>query len=112
MKDYHENKEKYTKYQKTNYKNNKINWVKARLKKYGLTIEDYNKMIVNQDNKCFICKNPPSKDRILCIDHCHKTKEVRKLLCEKCNFALGLINEDVDILENMKQYLQLFNKNT
>lgn len=40
-----------------------------------------------------------------CIDHCHKTKEVRGILCHNCNTALGLIKDNKQTLQNMLQYL-------
>ena len=53
------------------------------------------------------CANPAcrSKDRRLCIDHCHDTKKPRGLLCHNCNTALGLLGDDVQIILGLSQYL-------
>lgn len=87
--------------------------LKARLKKsYNLSLEDYELMMVEQENKCYICKNEESVGRkykgkqMLSVDHCHKTGKVRKLLCQMCNRVLGLVKEDKQALENMIQYLK------
>jgi len=73
--------------------------LKAKLKKYGLTENEYKKMVAKTDNKCYICGAPP-KSRALNIDHDHrKEKQLRKegkdigasvrgLLCFWCNSHL------------------------
>ena len=50
------------------------------------------------------CQNCGSTER-LCIDHCHDTKKPRGLLCHKCNTALGLLNDDVQIILGLSRYL-------
>ena len=52
--------------------------------------------------ECEICG---STER-LCIDHDHKTGEVRGLLCNRCNFALGFINDDMNLIENSIKYIE------
>ena len=75
---------------------------------YGLTIEDYEKMLNKQNNVCWICKtNNPGKNRsYFTVDHCHATGVVRGLLCAKCNCALGLLNDDPVLFSVAKQYLE------
>jgi len=53
-------------------------------------------MLVAQEGKCAICKQPPSKHNTrahwnnkLCVDHCHEGGYVRALLCNDCNLAVG-----------------------
>jgi len=76
----------------------------ARLKhKYNLEYEDYLKMLVSQDNKCFICR----KDGPLVIDHCHTTGKVRGLLCNSCNAGLGWFKENPESLVNAATYVRL-----
>lgn len=78
---------------------------KQRLKqKYGITVEQYNEMFKQQKGLCAICKQE-HKRRPLNVDHDHSTGAVRKLLCDKCNMALGLINDSKDILKEMIRYL-------
>ena len=74
---------------------------------YGLSEKQYDDMLIKQDYKCFICKTH-QKDCVkekLYVDHCHNSNKVRKLLCSHCNSALGQAKEDVQILENMIDYI-------
>ena len=70
------------------------------LKRYGLTLAQYDEMVAKQDNKCSICGNPEkSKDkngniRNLCVDHNHLTNKIRGLLCSNCNNAIGHLKVD------------------
>jgi hypothetical protein len=78
-----------------------VKW-KAYLKsKYNLSIEDYDKLVVNQKEKCKICK---SKFKLY-LDHNHQTGKIRGLLCFNCNMILGLCKENIKILEKCKLYL-------
>ena len=69
---------------------------------YGIGIKDYERMFKKQKGKCAICG--AKKDR-LDIDHCHKTKKVRGLLCGSCNKALGLMKDNVQFFSNAIKYL-------
>ena len=75
-------------------------------KRYGLTKEDYNDLLAAQNGGCAICLNPETQGRKLSVDHCHATNEIRGLLCSKCNAALGLLNDDTNILINAINYLK------
>ena len=75
-------------------------------RQYGITLEQYNEMLIDQDYKCAICGNEDEVEgRKLAIDHCHKTKKVRGLLCGKCNRGLGLFYDDLELLQNAISYL-------
>jgi hypothetical protein len=79
-------------------------------KRYGISVEDYNKMFSDQKGSCAICKVHQSKiSTSLHVDHCHKTHKVRGLLCFNCNMALGRLNDSVENLENAIKYLMHFN---
>lgn len=73
--------------------------------KYGLTLEDYNNLLEKQNKVCAICEQPPSK-QFLYVDHCHATGRVRGLLCNRCNTALGLLNDSVELFERSIEYLE------
>jgi len=79
----------------------------AKLKKwYGISLDDYNRMWSEQGGRCFICgRHETEFQRPLCVDHSHSTGKVRKLLCGNCNRALGLVYDNVDILQTMIKYL-------
>ena len=76
-------------------------------KAYGITLEDYHQMLVEQDHSCKICKvNKDKLKRAMCVDHCHTTGKVRGLLCDTCNRSLGLLKDSVDILNRAVKYLE------
>lgn len=83
------------------------------LKKYGLTVDTYMQLFYAQEGVCKICKNPERDGRRLSVDHDHACcsgvnscgKCIRGLLCSRCNRALGIVNDDVDILNSMIEYL-------
>lgn len=72
--------------------------------RYGITEDDYHKMVEDQQCKCKICGNKPQKP--LYVDHCHETKRIRGLLCHQCNVALGHMNDDPQRLEKAISYLK------
>jgi len=82
----------------------------AKLKAtYGITLEQYNTMIVNQGNRCKICnKSFINEDKILRIniDHDHITGKIRGILCSKCNSILGYASDNITILMNAVKYLE------
>ena len=74
---------------------------------YGVTVDDYNKMFEDQEGKCAICKKHQIElPKKLHVDHCHKTKKVRGLLCFKCNTAIGHFEDNPEILKNAVEYLE------
>ena len=78
-------------------------------KKYGITIDDYNRMLEQQGGTCAICPAVVSGHNMtddLLVDHCHSTNKVRGLLCADCNLMLGCINDNVELLEKAVLYLQ------
>jgi hypothetical protein len=76
---------------------------------YGITVADYDRMLREQGGVCAICGKAPtanhSRDKRLTIDHCHKSKLVRGLLCHNCNRALGLLGDDPIILRKAISHL-------
>lgn len=79
----------------------------------GITLDDYQRMLEKQNNKCAICneqetrKNPHSDGVLrLCIDHCHKTGKVRGLLCHSCNTALGKFKDSAILMYRAIRYLK------
>ena len=92
----------------------KITALRNHLKrKYNLSLETYNEMLVLQDYKCWICKSKTAnrdwqtKDQrlTLFVDHCHTTGKVRGLLCNKCNVGLAMFNEDKNLFTQAILYL-------
>jgi hypothetical protein len=91
--------------QRSRTKNNHL------IKRYGITLETYEKMVSLQNSKCYICETyvENTKNNYLHVDHNHTTGEVRKLLCMSCNASLGLIKESTDTLQKMIVYLEEHN---
>ena len=87
------------KYSKTKSRKFKIN-------KYRITPEEYYEMLVSQDYKCSICFKEQEISKPLRIDYCHKTNKVRGLLCNNCNVALGLFQDNPHILVTALIYLE------
>jgi hypothetical protein len=56
------------------------------LKRFGITEEQYAKLLQDQDEACAVCKRPARSFKTrLCVDHDHRTGHVRGLLCNYCN---------------------------
>lgn len=79
---------------------------------YGITLDDFNIILVSQNGVCAICQKPETSKRTnrLSVDHNHKTGKIRGLLCTKCNTALGLLNENIKLLEESINYLSKTNE--
>jgi len=93
---------------KVYHKNNRAKVTKQQLishrrREYGLTEEEYNNMVLSQNNLCAICNKPSNKT--LHIDHDHVTGRVRGLLCSNCNLGIGLLEEDLVVLNRAIEYL-------
>lgn len=84
---------------------------KERFRKYtyGITNEDYDQLLAQQDGVCAICGNLPGK-QVLEIDHDHATGLVRGLLCHKCNVGIGFLNDDTVVLHKAIEYLESGNE--
>jgi hypothetical protein len=80
---------------------------KVALRQYGLTPEDYDRMLEKQDGGCAICgtAEPGGRSRYLHVDHCHATNDVRGLLCGPCNLGLGSFRDDPTLLTVAAEYL-------
>lgn len=89
------------------------NYKRMRLKKLGVSIEEYDRAVSKQSGLCALCENPEVKINPhtknladLAIDHDHKTNKFRALLCSKCNMGLGLFNENPILLKKAIAYLE------
>ena len=79
--------------------------------KYKL-VTSYKEIVLSQNGVCAACGNPPEGQ--FHVDHDHSCcngsfscgKCVRGLLCPNCNKALGNVNDSIERLEMLIQYLQ------
>ena len=84
------------------------------LKKHGISLEQFDLLWQVFSGKCDICKinlTLPKRKQGQCrssvvIDHDHKTGNIRSLLCNSCNKALGLFNDDPSIVKSALKYLE------
>lgn len=74
---------------------------------YGITLEDYDDMLLDQKGVCAICgtDDPKGKGRFH-VDHCHTTGKVRGLLCHHCNVGLGHFEDNIERLLDAIEYLR------
>ena len=100
--------ERVKKYRRDNPERMAVKDRKSHLKYlYGITPEDYDRILLEQKGVCAICGSDDPYDRWtrFHIDHCHSTGKIRGLLCSHCNHILGKANDDPSILLAAIQYL-------
>ena len=84
--------------------------------KFGLTRTELEAIYIAQNMSCKICgteglvhgikKSYKDKIKTLHVDHCHATGKIRGLLCNSCNVAMGMMNDDIDIMKNAIKYIE------
>lgn len=88
-------------------------------KVYGITAEEYARILVVQGGKCEICKRATGVRKALSVDHDHAVAIqdghaeemgcpncVRGLLCQPCNKMLGHLRDDPEALDRGAMYLR------
>lgn len=76
--------------------------------KYGLSVTDYNILLLNQNGCCKICENHQRTfNTPLVVDHCHSTGVVRGLLCDYCNKGLGFFKDSYVTLLAAASYIKV-----
>lgn len=104
-------------YQRKRYRENPEKFAKQRndyalWHKYGITSEQKEEMLQNQNYRCANKKcladkpNAARSSTTWLVDHDHKTGKVRGLLCNTCNLTLGAFNDSVEKLEGLVEYLK------
>ncbi|SRR6266581_1135395 len=76
---------------------------------YGLTLKEYTELHDSQNGLCAVCRKPNIKDHFLCVDHDHKTGQIRGLLCHRCNRSVGFAQDDPKILRQLADYIEAAN---
>lgn len=79
---------------------------------YGISVAEYQAMVRDQGGVCAICREDEPKQHgrtgkqfRLAVDHCHKTGRIRGLLCQRCNRAMGMFDDDPIVLRRAISYL-------
>lgn len=91
------------------YLDNKEHMVEKRKEyhfqsKYGLSMDDLNRMKERQNNLCKICK----EEAPLVVDHDHETGKVRGMLCSRCNLAVAYLEANPGWADKAIQYLEKY----
>ena len=82
--------------------------------RYGITEDEYQEMLKDQDYRCAICGTHQEDQKIrMSVDHDHKCcpglyscgKCLRGLLCRNCNLMLGVLKDEEEILQAAINYL-------
>lgn len=106
--DYHaNNRDRKVKYHQDNRERIANNNLK---RKYGLTPDNVQVMLEEQDNCCKICD---IRFDVLIrhnVDHCHVTNKIRGLVCRNCNWGLGNFKDNPDTLKRAITYLEESNE--
>ena len=79
-------------------------------RKFGITPEQYEAMYRKQNGACAVCLKHNLNGWRLAVDHCHKTGNVRGLLCTKCNTALGAVGDSLKLLTALFEYIEMWGR--
>lgn len=83
---------------------NKNLWLKT---KYGISLDEYNRIFTIQNGRCAICDKPSADyKRSLHVDHNHSDGKIRGLLCVNCNNGVGCFQDNPELLSKAKLYLE------
>lgn len=84
-------------------RNNPRNMKSIYLRKsFGIDIDKYEEMFESQNGLCLIC----GQSKKLSVDHNHTTGKVRGLLCSTCNAGIGMLKDDIFLVEKALAYLK------
>lgn len=77
-------------------------------RKYGISILDYDNILLSQGGKCALCgsDNPKGYFGRFHVDHDHKTNKIRGLICGNCNLIIGHAGDDIRLLRLAIRYLE------
>lgn len=77
-------------------------------RRYGITLEQYDELLVRQDGKCAVCLKEAEEFNVrLAVDHDHKSGEIRGLLCRYCNHRIVGRHRDANLLRRVADYLEI-----
>ena len=71
-------------------------------KAFGITLKEYESYFEKANKTCYSCGSTKN----LVLDHNHETGEIRGVLCNSCNRALGYAKDNINILSKLIEYLK------
>ena len=79
--------------------------------KYHISLKEYDALLEKQHGTCYLCQQVEKvvifgKVLALAVDHDHKTKAVRHLLCYRCNQVIGRLETIPELLDRVIAYLR------
>src|ERR1700742_2557531 len=90
---------------------------RRRLKKYNISVEQFEQFWIECGGKCLICKTPfdeQNRKNCLCVDHdnaccpeqCHSCgKCVRGFVCYSCNVGLAMFHDSAELMTVASEYI-------
>ena len=85
---------------------NRVNYQGQHCKRlYGITLEEKNALLKSQGGRCALCRTREPRGKGWHVDHDHKTKIIRGILCHHCNLGLGQLKDDIKLLHKAIAYL-------
>lgn len=87
---------------------------RSNLRKYNITLEEYEQLLKEQGGVCYLCGQPPEAERNLSIDHNHECCAgnhscglcIRGLAHLKCNTIIAYANDDPALLRRLALVLE------
>lgn len=77
------------------------------MRKYGITVEQFDVLFEAQGERCAICYGTvPGGTGHWPVDHDHETGKVRGVLCSNCNVSLGGFKDDPAVVDRAAAYLR------
>lgn len=81
-------------------------WERRLIETYGITADEFWQIYEYQGGTCYICRRATGLRKRLSVDHCHKTGQVRGLLCGPCNRdVLGHLRDEPEAFLRGFDYL-------
>jgi len=105
----------FNKARRENPERKEFDRLRSYKRRYGISREEYMLMRKTQDFRCEICGLHEDEHKLsrwgnLCLDHNHKTGQIRALLCAQCNKGLGSFKDNANMLRLAAEYLDKYEK--